>query len=100
LFARRKRMETVARVLPKSFSGINRYGYFSPLLVAVQFKHHALVSFIIEKMKIPLRQTLSLFPQDPGYKSSSIDNVSEEYQSYALLVAAHNKDEAMLRYLW
>ena len=51
-------------------------------------------------MKIPLRQTLCLFPQDPGYKSSSIDNVSEEYQSYALLVAAYNKDQAMLRYLW
>jgi hypothetical protein len=26
--------------------------------------------------------------------------VSEEYQSYALLVAAANKDEQMLRYLW
>jgi hypothetical protein len=32
--------------------------------------------------------------------SSEIDSVSEEYQSYALLVAAVNKDEQMLRYLW
>ena len=36
LFTRRKRYETVARFLPKSFHGINRYGYFSPLLVAIQ----------------------------------------------------------------
>jgi hypothetical protein len=36
LFTRRKRYETVSRFLPKSFSGINRYGYFSPLLVAIQ----------------------------------------------------------------
>jgi hypothetical protein len=35
LFTRRKRYETVARFLPKSFNGINRYGYFSPLLVAI-----------------------------------------------------------------
>jgi hypothetical protein len=67
LFTRRKRYETVARFLPKSFGGINRYGYFSPLLVAIQYKHHALVSFIIEKMKVPLRQTLCLFPQEPGH---------------------------------
>lgn len=51
-------------------------------------------------MKVPLRQTLCLFPNDPGSNSTAIDSVSEEYQAYALLVAAANKDEQMLRYLW
>lgn len=79
LFAKRKRYETVARKLPQSFQGLNRYGYMSPLLIAIQKKHHALVSFIIEKMKIPLRQSLYLFPSDPGSNSSNIDTISEEY---------------------
>lgn len=55
LFSRRKRHETIARLLPKSFQGIVRYGYFTPLLVAVQKKNHTIVSFIIESMKIPMR---------------------------------------------
>lgn len=90
----------MARVLPKSFQGINRYGYFTPLLIAIQKKHHAVVSFIIENMKVPLRQSLCLYPNDPGSASSAIDSVSEEYQAYALLVATANRDEQMLRYLW
>ncbi len=55
IFTRRKRYETLVKFFPKNFNGINRYGYFSPLLIAIQNKHHSLVSFIIEKMKIPIR---------------------------------------------
>jgi len=35
LFSKRKRYETFARQMPKSFQGLNRYGYFSPLLIAI-----------------------------------------------------------------
>jgi hypothetical protein len=35
LFSKRKKMETIAKQLPKSFSDINSHGYFSPLLVAI-----------------------------------------------------------------
>ena len=52
-----------------------------------------MVSFIIERMKMPLRSSLYLFPSDPGSMSSNLNNVSEEYQVYALLVATANRDE-------
>lgn len=93
LFSKRRRWESVARHLPKSFQGLNRFGYFTPLLIAIQKGHHALVSFIIERMKVPLRSSLYLFPSDPGSTSSNLNNLSEEYQAYALLVATYNKDE-------
>jgi hypothetical protein len=35
LFSKRKRYETVSRKMPTSFQGLNRYGYMSPLLVAI-----------------------------------------------------------------
>jgi hypothetical protein len=44
-------------------------------------------------MKVPLRSSLYLFPSDPGSTSSNLNNLSEEYQAYALLVATYNKDE-------
>jgi len=67
-------------------------------LVAVTNKHLAVVSFIMEKMKIGLRQALCLEPVDD--EENFMNDVNEDYQVYAVLVACFNKDEPMLRYLW
>ena len=49
---KRKKYETVE--LSDSF-GITRFGYFTPLLVAIQRGHAPIVSFIMEKMKLGVR---------------------------------------------
>lgn len=54
---KRMRLQTVK--LTQSFR-INNYAALTPLIVAVQNKHITIVSFIMEKMKINLRQALCL----------------------------------------
>lgn len=93
---KRKRLETVK--LTPSFA-VNRYCSFTPLLWAIQYRHLTITSFIMEKMKIGLRQALCLQTVDTEEAFMDLD-VNEEYQAYSLLVASANKDETMLRYLW
>lgn len=104
----------------KLFKDPDSVANLTPLQIAIQYKHFDIVRFIMEKMKIDIRMSLTLIITDAHSDMTAEDKqkqreiekktaiqepvwfhqISEEQISYGLLTACANEDFMMFKYLW